>query len=234
MLFEREADIFNCVESSPRHADAQFQEHDLVAVPLYNKWVRGTVEKVLPDRSYSIWALDYGIPLVFKACEMSPLPKRFGDVRPPTCRIKLGGIKNCIPADHVYDLENNRMVVQEVPTWDQRAIDICLGLIKSSIRVDLLDPTNPILKSGWQTFGHLRLQKLDGSWIKLSRCLVNAKLGKFTDDLPSCLRSLKDALNERRNESRDGQVLQTRMVAVPISRDVLAAQSRLLPPWTIG
>lgn len=162
---------------------------------------------------------------------MARLPKRFGDVHPATCRIHLGGIKNCIPAINDYDLALNRMVLHEKNIWEQRAIDICHGLLERSIRVNLLDPTNPKRDLGYQVFGHLKLQKFDGSWLKLSRCLVNANFAKFTDNnVPSCLRSMKNALDEKRYESRSGDALYTRFVAVPISSDELAARARILPP----
>lgn len=64
LLFDREEEIDRIVGTKSRSADAQFLKHDVVAVPFANKWIRGLVERVLSDRSHSIWAIDYGVPLI--------------------------------------------------------------------------------------------------------------------------------------------------------------------------
>lgn len=230
-LDEMETKIKGTVGKQAQSSDEQeeIQIGDTVAVFFgdINKWIRGVIKaKVDKDLVY-VFAVDYGVPLISTATQIVKLPPIYAKMNVKYPRVHLGGIINCVPAESKYDFEKESVVLREQIEWSANAIEIAQNFIGRAAHLKFDEVEQVRFADGLHLFGHLKIQKADGSWIDLNDCLCEASVAKMTDDTWANHAHRLDTINQKEWLAMDGMLFQGEIGVSQISQERIVNETKL-------
>lgn len=162
--------------------ETSIQINDIVAVFMidWHKWVRAVVKDIDGNGSFYVWLIDYGLPMLSTPSKTIKLPPMYTKMNGRYPRVHLGGLANCIPTESKYDVDEDRMVSFEPQNWSPNAIAVAQDVIRRAVQLKFEDYEEIKIANRLHTFGSLKIQKADGSWINLADCLTKALVAKMT------------------------------------------------------
>lgn len=199
---------------------------DIVAVfnPKWNKWIRGVIKAKDANGSYYVWALDYGVPLISKPLHIIQLPPMYARMNSKCQRVHLGGIINCVPSEPTYDFEKNENVILDQTNWSTKALEIAQNFISRAIELEFEVVAEMSVVDKQYKFGHLKAQKLDGTWIDLAKCLAGAVVAKPTTENWLANIHRLDTVNQKIYKTINGVPLKLQQVVLPIESGQVAKE----------
>ncbi|XP_055316972.1 putative uncharacterized protein DDB_G0286901 [Sitodiplosis mosellana] len=213
----------------PPDGPEDIQIGDLVAVlmPDFNKWIRGVIKAKDETGLVYVWAVDYGVPLVSNSTQICKLPAIYAKMNVKFQRVHLGGLVNCVPAESSYDFEKDSVIMREQSNWSMNAIEIAQSVVGRAVHLKFDKVEDVRLPNGSHLFGHLKVQKADGSWNDLTTCLSNALVAKVTNDTWATHAHRLDTINQKEWLTMNGSPLQAMIVVSPTSAEKIANELKL-------
>lgn len=204
-------------------------------VPFWHKWIRVQIKEKDKNGFYSVWAIDYGVPMISKPSQIIKLPPMYAKMNMKNPRIHLGGLRNCIPAETIYDLEKNNNVLIEKSNWTVKSIEIAQKLISNAIQLQFEDVVELVSMNRPHSFGTLKVQKPDGSWIDLNQCLATALVAKTSNDNWKAQVHRFESIRQDEWKTMDGKHLEINFVVLPgttkkFENDIASNQSNVIQP----
>lgn len=230
-LDEMEMKIKGTVGKRTQSSDQpeEIQIGDIVAVFFgdMNKWIRGIIKAKDDKGLVYVFAVDYGVPLISNAVQILKLPPIYAKMNVKYQRVHLGGIINCVPAESKYDFEKESVVLREQNDWSANAIEIAQNFIGRAVNLKFDEVEQVRFADGPHLFGHLKIQKADGSWIDLNDCLCEASVAKITDDTWANHAHRLDTINQKEWLAMDGMLFQGEIGLSRISHERIVNEVKL-------
>lgn len=196
-------------------------------MPDFNKWIRVVVKAKDENGLAYVWAVDYGVPVISNVMNMIKLPSIYVKMNVKYQRVFLGGLINCVPAESSYDIEEDVTVFREQTNWSTNSIVIAQSVIGRAISLEFEQIEEVNLPNGSHLFGHLKIQKADGSLIDLSACLCKALIAKTTNDTWSTHAHRLDTINQKEWVTMNGVLLRAMITVTPTSIEQIANETKL-------
>lgn len=185
-LDDVEIKIKGSVAKSKQSKEEQgdFEVGDTVAVFMldWNKWIRGEIKAKNQNGTVNVWATDYGIPLISSSLEVVKLKSIYASMHIKNPRVRVGGLIHCVPSELGYDFAKGIPVAIEHKNWSAKALEIVQNAMVIAKNFKFDESQEIKIPKGKIMFGYLKIQKFDGSWIDLNKCLSDAKVAKTTTD----------------------------------------------------
>lgn len=230
-LDEMEMKIKSTVGRRAQSSDEpeEIQIGDTVAVFFgdMNKWIRGVIKSKDDKGLVYVFAVDYGVPLITNAVQIVKLPPIYTKMNVKYQRVHLGGIINCVPAESKYDFEKESVVLREQTDWSANAIEIAQNFIGRAKHLKFDEVEQVRFADGSHSFGHLKIQKADESWIDLNDCLCEASVAKTIDDTWANHAHRLDTINQKEWLAMDGMLLQGEIGLSRISHERIVNETKL-------
>ncbi|XP_031638548.1 component of gems protein 1-like [Contarinia nasturtii] len=156
-----------------------------VFVPYFHKYIRAAVREANVNGHYSVWAIDYGFPIVAKASNVFKLPRTFQGMHIKNKRIYKGGMENVMPAEMNYCVMAQSGVKEIVSNWAEKSIEVLKNVLKTSGKIKfehVSQHTNPIDKKP-HYFGRLMIQRPDNQMVNAVKCLLDMNCACLTEGI---------------------------------------------------
>lgn len=189
-----------------------------VYLPDWNKTIRASVKKLYNEDigKMSVWAIDYGYPLLVDPQNVRRLPNSFSGMHKDTPRILVGGIENCLPAEMVYDIETQTSTKVRTTKWSAKAIELAQDVLSRAIKVEFehVEMMKPRHKPHW--FGRLMIQRQsDGQMFDLVKVLMDMKCAMLVSNNFKVELTTVETLEQQVYMSTKNELLTTELIVQP-------------------
>lgn len=180
----------------------------------WHKWIRVTIKKKEKLDQYLVWAFDYGVPMLVESKNIVKLPRKFAGMKLKCPRIKMGGMKNCVPVNLKYDILTASSYSEPLSNWTDNAINKIKMVIDRAIKLQFEASEDLMIMKRPHFFGRLMVQREDGAVVDVLKCLLDLQEAKLTDTFKDDLTSI-DTLKQE-SWTSNGTALNTKLMVFPV------------------
>lgn len=193
---------------------------DVVAVFVtdWRKYVRASVKKRERNDLYSVWCIDYGVPMVVHASNIVNLPNAFRGMQLTKNEriVHTGGMENCLPAEKQINFAQVSSTMQKLRNWTPNAIGLMQKILDQAVKLEFehVQDLSPTKKPHY--FGRLMIQRLsDGEMIDVMEALLEMNMAiSPQEDFKSELMSI-ESISQPITFTVNNELLDVKMCVVP-------------------
>lgn len=209
------------IKSEDRITERSIRIGDVVGVFVAdrNRWIRASVKGMEGQENpewYSVWAIDYGFPLVSRASQTIKLPLSFQGMNLKNKRILTGGIEYIMPAENHYDFEMKCGVMEKTLNWSPDAIKMVQNILQLAIKLNFEQVHEYKLKNV-NFFGRLMIQRADGQMVNMTKPLLEMNMATLSDcGFAEEIKTI-ETLRQKHWLSIDGKMLDSKLWVSPFT-----------------
>lgn len=200
-----------------------------VFVPFCNKWIRASVkgkDSEAGEMRYSVWAIDYGFPLVSRAVHTIKVPNSFQGMHLKNKTILIGGIENIVPAKVNYNVTMRNAVKEKLTKWTPEAIDLAQGILQRAIKLKF-EQVHELKERKSHWFGRLMIQTPEKQMMNVVKCLIEMNFAALTDGDFAEEIKLTETLQQQSWLSAKGEMLDAKLIISPLVIPRIEGENRL-------
>lgn len=167
------------------------------------------------EERFSVWAIDYGFPIVSRASNIMRLPNSFQGMNLSNKKILVGGIENIMPAEMRYDTVLGNSVKERLLHWSPAAIQLMQDILQRAFKLNFEQVYESPQKKG-HFFGRLMIQRPDGQMVNVVKVLLDMNMGALIDGQFSEELKASETLKQQHWVSADGIMLDSKVTVSPV------------------
>ncbi|XP_052873449.1 uncharacterized protein LOC128278761 [Anopheles cruzii] len=152
--------------------------------PIQDKWFRCRVDGIGSDNGSAVpqmrlWAIDEGMPKELNAEYLMSLPEKFSSKHATIARC--GGVKNILPAAHVFDAHEDQLCKRTSPKWDKYVVGVFKTFLEGAHQIFLDNIVTYTVGREEVSFGELSVVTPKRSTMSADRVLLEIGLALQAD-----------------------------------------------------